>query len=138
MLDVTKMRNEALALIKQGCAEVKQDSSKMSLIQLGMSKMNQLSNDDLFTKLICAICYEKMSMYQEAVDLYDYCIDSLPDSSIKYGITGMKYRALAKESPAKENVNISMEWYNKAFEIETNSHRKQWWKASIKEMQRLI
>lgn len=137
MLDAAKLRKEALALIKQGCAGVKEDSSKISLIQLGMVKLNQLSGDDLFTKLVCAIGYEKMSMYQEAIDLYDCCIDSLPDSSIKYGIAGMKYRALAKESPTRENVNQSIIWYNKAFEIETNSQWKQWWEASIKEMQRI-
>ena len=107
MLDAAKLRKEALALIKQGCAGVKEDSSKISLIQLGMVKLNQLSGDDL------------------------------PDSSIKYGIAGMKYRALAKESPTRENVNQSIIWYNKAFEIETNSQWKQWWEASIKEMQRI-
>lgn len=139
MLDVAKLRKEALAFIKRGCAEVKQDSSKTSLIQLGITKLKMIPSDDLFTKLVCAIGYEKMSMYQEAVALYDCCIDSLPDSSIKYGINGMKYRALAKESPTyrKENVNQSMEWYNKAFGIETNSQWKLWWEASINEVQRI-
>lgn len=139
MLDVGKLRKEALVLIKQGCVEVKQDSSKISLIELGISKLNQLPGDDLFTKLVCAIGYEKMSMYQKSIELYDYCIDSLPDSSIKYGITGMKYRVLAKKSPfrRKENINQSMEWYNKAFEIETNCQWKHWWEISIKEVQRI-
>lgn len=139
MLDVVKLRKEAFALIKQGCAEVKQDGLSKSLIQRGIAKLNQLSCDDLFSKLVCAIGYEKMSMYQEAIALYDCCIDSLPDSSIKYGITGMKYRSLAKKSSfhRKENINQSTEWYNKAFEIETNCQWKQWWEASITEVQRI-
>lgn len=140
MLDVLETKREALILIKRGCTEVKYDSSKALLIQEGISRLKILSGDDLFTKLVCAIGYEKMEKFKEAISEYDYCIGSLPNCALKYGISGMKYRALAKESIAHPNnyAKISIECYNKALKTESNNRWKKLWEDSMKETQRML
>lgn len=140
MLDKLESKREALTLIKKGCAEVKYDSSKISLIQLGILKMKMLPEDDIFSKLICAIGYEKMSMYIEAVAHYNCCIESLPDSPMKFGITGMKYRALAKASRGKdrEYIELSQTSFDRAVNAETRNNWKKIWEASKKEVERII
>lgn len=140
MLDVLETKRESLALIKKGCAEVKRDSSKALLIQQGISKLKSLPNDDIFNNLICAIGYEKMKKFGEAVSEYDCCISSLPNCSIKYGITGMKYRTLAKGSTSLSNdyVNMAIECYKKALAAESDYRWKMIWQESIEEIQRML
>lgn len=140
MLDVLETKREALALIKSGCAEVKRDSSKALLIQQGISKLKSLPDEDIFNNLVCAIGYEKMRKFGEAVSEYDCCISSLPNCSIKYGITGMKYRTMAKESMFSPNnyANMSIECYKNALATESDCRRKKIWDDSIKEVQRML
>ncbi len=138
MLDAIKKRKEALSLIKQGCIGIKYNESKADLIVRGISLLKSISEDDLFTKLVCAIGYEKISQFGNAIKHYDYCISSLPESSLKYGIQGMKNRTIAKrESSDSTFVLQSMECFKKAYEVETNPQWKEWWDVSRSEVKKM-
>lgn len=139
MLDGLEKRKRALALIKQGCEEVKKDAAKASLIKQGIMELETVSDGDLFSRLVCAIGYEKMADYVKAVANYDSCIDSLPESSLKYGIMGMKYRALSKGISESRDVYValSMDCYEKAFEAETDATWKRRWAESRDEVRRI-
>ena len=139
MLDEIKSKKEALILIKQGGEGIKQDKSKATQIYEGITRLQSLSDNDSFVELVCAIGYEKMSQFKSAISHYDICIESIPDSSLKYGILGMKCRALAKWEEEKRQYYVlqSAEWYKKAFEIETIPKWKEWWADSLVEVQRL-
>lgn len=137
MLDAIKKRKEALSLLKQGCRGIKYDQSKADLIVQGISLLKSISEDDLFTKLVCAVGYEKISQFSNAIEHYNYCISSLPDSSLKCGIQGMKYRTIAKELSDSTFVKQSMECFKKAYEMETNPQWKKWWDVSHSEVKKM-
>ena len=100
-------------------------------LQMLEEKSKCLGIQDAF---LCALGYEKIENYKKSIAYYEYCIQHLPESSMKSAMLGMKYRVYSKMNPEEQNFDLAIEAFSRAEKEEIISWRKEKWKVAQDEM----